>query len=72
MSTLDGLIATLETVIEDLDEISLQQLRDDLAAGQGRSGTDRNLVRARRAVEKAATILRQIDRDDGEGGVSTD
>lgn len=60
MSALDGLIATLETVVEDLDEISLQQLRQDLAAGQGRSGTDRDLVRARRAVEKAASILRQI------------
>lgn len=61
MTGLGDLITTLEAVVEDLDEISLHQLREDLAAGNGRSGTDRDLVRARRAVEKATNILRHLE-----------
>lgn len=56
-----SLILQLERVAESIDEMSLVQLREDLAHGHTKSGVDRDLMRARRAVEKASGILRQLN-----------
>jgi hypothetical protein len=52
----------LDELVADLDELAFDRLRE--AAGTGateRPASDRELVKARRAVEKAARILRQLD-----------
>jgi hypothetical protein len=52
----------LESIVEELDEIAFERLRE--AAGDGateRPASDRRLVQARRAVEKAAGVLRTLD-----------
>jgi hypothetical protein len=54
----DRLVAQLEQVAADLDEMMFDDLREASAAGQGRPGDDKRMVQARRAVEKAASLLR--------------
>ncbi len=61
MSDYVNLIAHLERVADEIDEMSLSQLREDIANGHTKSGVDRDLMRARRAVEKASGILRQLN-----------
>jgi hypothetical protein len=52
----------LETLVEDLDELAFDRLREAVADGATqRPHTDKELTKARRAVEKAAHILRQLD-----------
>ena len=48
----------LRVVVDDLDQISFDQLREAAAEGQGRPADDRRLTQARRAVEKAIHLLR--------------
>lgn len=48
----------LDQIVADLDERSFDLLREASAAGKGRPDEDRRLAQARRAVEKAAHILR--------------
>lgn len=61
MSDPATLAARLESIVADLDELALDRLREAVADGDGtRPTADRELVRARRAVEKAAHILRQL------------
>ena len=48
----------LDQIVADLDERSFDLLREASAAGRGRPDEDRRLAQARRAVEKAAHILR--------------
>jgi hypothetical protein len=48
----------LQVVVDDLDQISFDQLREAAAEGQGRPADDRRLTQARRAVEKAIHLLR--------------
>ena len=55
---LDRLADRLQSVIDDLDEIAFDQLREAAAAKQGRPDSDRRLTQARRAVEKAVHLLR--------------
>jgi hypothetical protein len=57
------MILSLEQISSGLDDLSLEQLRLDIAAKNDRSSIDRDLMRARRAVEKAAAILRQLSQD---------
>ena len=62
MSDLDSLADRLQAIIEELDEIAFDRLR--LAASQGqraRPDDDRELTKARRAVEKAVAVLRRLD-----------
>jgi hypothetical protein len=56
------LIARLESVAADLDERAFDRLREVSAEGvAARPVDDRRLMQARRAIEKAAAILRQLD-----------
>jgi hypothetical protein len=63
MSSYEDLIDQLVRISEDIDERSIAQLREDIANGDTKSGVDRDLMRARRAVEKATGILRQLSQD---------
>ena len=54
----DGLVDRLQTVVDDLDQISFDQLREASAEGKGRPIDDKRLTQARRAVEKAIRLLR--------------
>jgi hypothetical protein len=62
VSDIRGLADRLESIVEELDEIAFDRLR--LAAADGkreRPADDRELTKARRAVEKAVAVLRGID-----------
>jgi hypothetical protein len=64
VSDLTGLADRLEAIVEELDEIAFDRLR--LAAADGRRtrpDDDRELTKARRAVEKAVAVLRGIGAD---------
>lgn len=52
------LVDRLDQIVADLDERSFDLLREASAAGRGRPDEDRKLAQARRAVEKAAHLLR--------------
>lgn len=58
---LDRLADRLQSVVDDLDEIAFDQLREAAAAKHGRPDSDRRLTQARRAVEKAIHLLRDKD-----------
>jgi hypothetical protein len=57
----------LDSIVDELDEIAFDRLREASAVADGGSGPraegDREITRARRAVEKAASLLRSIDAD---------
>ena len=62
MGDYDGLVDRLEAVAADLDELAFDRLREAVADGElSRPPDDKKLMQARRAVEKAASILRQLD-----------
>jgi hypothetical protein len=48
----------LDAVVEDLDEIMFDQLREAAAEKAGRPADDKRLTQARRAIEKASHLLR--------------
>lgn len=48
----------LQGVVDDLDQITFDQLREAAAERQGRPIDDKRLTQARRAVEKAIHLLR--------------
>jgi hypothetical protein len=52
------LIERLQVVVDDLDQITFDQLREASAEGRARPVDDRRLTQARRAVEKAIHLLR--------------
>lgn len=57
-----GLVERLETIAADLDEMAFDRLREAVADGEVvRPAADKKLMQARRAIEKAATVLRQLD-----------
>jgi hypothetical protein len=61
MSDLGSLADRLEAIVADLDELAFDRLREAAADGATtRPADDKELVKARRAVEKAAHILRQL------------
>ena len=65
MSDIRGLADRLESIVEELDEIAFDRLRLAAADGQRtRPDEDRELTKARRAVEKAVAVLRGIDGSD--------
>jgi hypothetical protein len=53
----DDLIERLQVVVDDLDQIVFDQLREAAAEGQPRPADDKRLTQARRAVEKAIHLL---------------
>lgn len=58
----DDIRERLETIAEELADLAIQRLRESIDAGGDELPVDeRRLTRARRAVEKAAGILREPD-----------
>lgn len=53
----DDLIERLQGVVDDLDQITFDQLREASAEGRTRPADDKRLTQARRAVEKAIHLL---------------
>lgn len=59
MSDLDAIADRLESIVADLDEIAFDRLREAMAEGaRERPAADRAITQARRAIEKAAHLLR--------------
>lgn len=57
-----SLIERLESIAADLDEMAFDRLREAVADGEvTRPVDDKKLMQARRAIEKAAGVLRQLD-----------
>ncbi len=54
----DELADRLQLVVEDLDQIAFDELREAAAERRGRPVDDKRLTQARRAVEKAIHLLR--------------
>lgn len=55
-------VERLESVAADLDELAFDRLREAVADGEvNRPADDKKLMQARRAIEKAAAVLRQLD-----------
>jgi hypothetical protein len=62
MGDYDHLVDRLESIAAELDEIAFDRLREAVADGDGtRPSDDKKLMQARRAIEKAAGVLRQLD-----------
>jgi hypothetical protein len=58
----DDIRGRLEAIAEELADLALERLRESIDAGGKELPVDeRRLTRARRAVEKAASILREPD-----------
>ncbi len=57
---LDDIRARLEGIAEELADLAMDRLRESIDGGGSRPAVDeRRLTRARRAVEKAAAVLRE-------------
>jgi hypothetical protein len=55
-------VERLEAIAADLDEMAFDRLREAVADGEvARPADDKKLMQARRAIEKAAAVLRQLD-----------
>ncbi len=58
----EALADRLETVAADIDEIAFDRLREAVADGETeRPKHDKQLMQARRAIEKAVHLLRSMD-----------
>lgn len=58
----DDIRRRLEQISEELTDLAIERLRESIdAGGQELPVDERRLNRARRAVEKAASILREPD-----------
>lgn len=58
----DELASRLDTIAEEIADLAIDTLRNALrAGGSGRPVSEKQLTQARRAVEKAAHVLRGID-----------
>ena len=56
------LVERLDSIAADLDELAFDRLREAVADGEvTRPPEDKRLMQARRAIEKAAGVLRQLD-----------
>lgn len=55
-------VERLDAIAADLDEVAFDRLREAVADGEvKRPADDKKLMQARRAIEKAAAVLRQLD-----------
>lgn len=59
----DHLADRLDALVEELDELMFDQLREAAADKAGRPPDDKRLTQARRAIEKASHLLRGPDPD---------
>ena len=67
MTDVGPLVERLRSIMEDLDELAFDRLREAVADGAtSRPASDKELARARRSVEKAVRVLESLD------GVSPD
>ena len=57
-SDYEHLADRIEAIVEELDEKQFDALREAVAAKAGRPVDDKRLTQARRALEKAAHLLR--------------
>lgn len=58
----DDIRGRLELIAEELTDLALHRLRESVDAGGGELPVDeKRLTRARRAVEKAVSLLREPD-----------
>jgi len=63
-TSFESLAEQLDAISEQIADTALDELKAALRRGeQKRPATERTLTQARRAVEKAAHLLRNIDRD---------
>ncbi len=60
----DHLAERLDAVVEELDELQFEQLREAAAEKTGRPADDKRLTQARRAIEKASHLLRGATSED--------
>ena len=60
----DDLAEQLDAIAVELDERAFELLREAAAERSGRPADDKRLTQARRAVEKAAHLLRGVPADD--------
>lgn len=61
----------LDAIVDELDELAFEQLQEALADGATRRpASDKVLTQARRAVQKGARLLRDLD-DSGTAGGTT-
>jgi hypothetical protein len=52
----------LESIVADLDELAFDRLREAMADGaRTRPASDKTITQARRAIEKAAHLLRTVE-----------
>lgn len=59
------LVARIEAIAGELDDMAFDQLREAVAQGDVvRPTSDRRLMQARRALEKAAAVLGKLDAGD--------
>ncbi len=69
MGEYDGLVDRLESIAADIDDVAFDRLRAAVADGElTRPIEDKKLMQARRAIDKAAAILRQLDDCDVDAG----
>lgn len=62
MSDYEHLVERLEQIAAELDELAFDRLREAVGDGElVRPQDDKKLMQARRAIEKAAGVLRQLD-----------
>lgn len=62
MTPYGELAERLQSIAADLDDLAFDQLREAVADGAtARPLDDRRLMQARRAIDKAVGVLRQLD-----------
>lgn len=65
MSDYGSLAERLRSVLDDLDELAFDRLREAVADGAtSRPTSDRELAKARRSVEKAVRVLEVLAESD--------
>ncbi|MEM9515636.1 MAG: hypothetical protein AAGA42_12340 [Actinomycetota bacterium] len=61
MTDYGSLADRLDVLVADIDELAFEQLQEAVADGATmRPSSDKRLMQARRAAEKAAVILRRL------------
>ena len=62
MSELQPIAERIEALVDELDEIAFDRLREAVAAGATeRPALDKRITQARRALEKASRLLRDVN-----------